>query len=103
MENQSLKKAEGIIKKLEKINNQTENKIDQLKLALVEYDTLQSQANLGGYQVSELIQAIDTAKTKRKNVSKKYIHGEFVRIKELALFRIKHNTSLLKFKSEKKA
>ncbi len=94
MEKQSFDKAEEIVRNLKQINNQTENKIDQLKLLLIEYDNLHSQANLKGFQVSELIQDIDTAKNKRKNVSRKYIHGEFVRIKELALIRIEHNNAI---------
>ena len=95
-------KTKEIIKKIERINNQTPNKIDELMSTLIEYDTLiHSVENFSGYQIIELVQNIDKAKTKRVNVSKKYIHGEFKRIKEAALFRIKHNYSLPALNSEK--
>ena len=102
MENHFLTSTYEILKKLKKINNQSENKIDLLKLTLIEYNNLiKSESNFKGFQVLELIQDIDNAKSRRVNVSKKYIHTEFLKIKEVALFRIEHNYSIQRFKPDK--
>lgn len=102
MDKNTLDEIHSIIKKIENINNRTENKIDQLLIAIMEYDEIiKNLDNFNGFQVSEFIQQIIEAKNKRKNVSRKYIHGQFLRIKDLVLFRLKHNYSILKFNSKK--
>lgn len=57
--------------------------------------------NFKRFQVSDFIQQIIDAKNKRKNVSRKYIHGQFLMIKDIVLFRLNHNYSLLKFNPKK--
>jgi len=91
----------ALIMKIEKINNRTENKINELQIAINEYDTIIKRIdNFKGYCISEFIQQITEAKNKRKNVSRKYIHNEFLRIKEIVLFRLRHNYSLIIFNSK---
>ncbi len=82
-----------LISRIEKINNRTENKLEVLKTTLVEYDrfrNLHSDIFSNNYQVSDLINSITIAQTKRKNVSKKSLHKEFLKTKDDALFRLWH-------------
>ena len=93
MKEQILKEVKTFIKKIKAINNRTEDKIIVLKKTLQEYNTYRNNHLdfLGNsYQVEDLINSITIAQTKRKNVSKKSLHDEFSRTKELALFRLEH-------------
>lgn len=102
MDKETIKEIKELIQTIEKINNRTENKIDALKLVLIEYNELSKRdSNFGDFSVVELIKDIDVAKKKRVNVSKKSIHSDFLRIKKESLFRIKHNYSILKFRLKK--
>lgn len=86
----------SIIKRIEKITNKTENKIDELQNALIDYESIIKKVeNFRGYPISECISLIDEAKNKRKNVSRKYIHQQFLHIKELSLFRLRHNYGII--------
>lgn len=85
------KDVKEIYKRLQKVNNRTKNKIDVLQDVLRDYDNYCSKLeNFKGFSVRQLIDDISRAKIKRKNVSKRYLHQEFLRIKELADFRIRH-------------
>lgn len=97
-----LKGLKDILERAKAINNRTEDKIDRLKSVLIEYEEfVESVPNFTGFRLSELINDIDHAKNKRINVSKKSLHTDFKRIKELAVFRINHMYSILKGKSDR--
>ncbi len=91
MDNEVKNKFKEFVRRSKAVNNQTENKIDVLRTILVEYNAFcLSLKDFKGYPITMLIDDISNAKTKRKNVSQHYIHKEFIRIKENALFKIEH-------------
>lgn len=96
MQDESKHKMGEFVRDIKAVNNQTENKIDVLKKILVKYDEFcKTIADFKGYPVTGLIEDINLAKTRRKNVGKHSIHIDFLKIKEDALFKVKHNYSII--------
>ena len=88
-----IKELKSFILRIYRINNQTENKLDVLRTALQEYDkfrNLHSEVFANNYQISDLINTITTAQNKRNNVSKASLHKAFLKVKDDALFRLRH-------------
>lgn len=86
----------NFIKRVEAINNQTENKNAMLEEALNEYvNYCNSIPNFTGFPLTLQLKTLISARTKRKNVGPSYLHKQFLRVKKDALEKMHHNRSLL--------